>query len=1299
MSKRKLAFLFVCAATLVSCNESVDWDSSKPSSCLNEGEKTCGNGAVMICTDGEYVEFEKCTADKPVCDPATLTCIAQQQVTCTPGCSGNVLTTCDAAGNPSTTTCSGDTPVCGNGADGKPACIAGTPTTCTPGCNGNVLTTCDESGNATTKNCEDDSLVCGKDASGNDACVAASACVPGCDGTVLVVCNEDGSQDVDNTRDCALESLVCGKNESDEDDCIEGEPAECVPGCDGTTLVVCKEDGSRDDELTKDCADDSLVCGQDAEGNPACVEGGAVVKCTYGESENAIELDVEDTVCDENGKILTCQEDGTMSEATDCPEAKPICRPDSETSPVGSCVEYNSCTIGEGAGAVTIKHGEKGCDADKAKVLICNDGVLGDDDTCDTAAGEACVLGASGYACDTYDPAKDCKDASDNVIKEGSKLCSADGLKIEACNAAALAPVTEDQCEAAQVCRVVSDVPTCVKSYTTIKAIKDDFDAIKAAGSAGLVCSIDVAGVVTATRKNSSNVVQNLFFQDGSSVASDQAAGLYLYNSAGGLDSAVADNIKVVAAKVMVYNGQLEIVDATVTKTTATDTVTPAEITDISTILETTEDAKNARNLMLVTVKNVTTDGTLITDSGNHSINVSTYIAKDLVKKDDVFKYDITGIVNFNKSASNTIEKANGLAPRTADDLVKVGCIDEDLTFTPASGSTPESCELQEGGACSTPNAVRCDPATNQFHKCTSIGYWGPATACSAFEGLNNANASTFACNDAKDGCVITACEGDNYQLNENKLSCDIVGTPCGKDMNGTTITGTTYFCVDSKHVALCEDGYLGEEVTWSGCDTDGKICNPETIDAKYGICDDDPGYCTKDICTAGNIQKCEGGTLAAEAPCDGITNAKTYGCNTAGDKCTVTECNGDLVPNSEGTACVEKDKAACSYGGVEVAHGDVGCKSDTVLSLCDDGKWDTTADETCILGCNVSGKACSVCSTTGYICVGDLWVDCKADVKPTDSDFIKCSDADHCKDGFGCVECINDADCASVEGKSACNTSTYTCEPAKCDFEGGKIDHGIYVCTGTATVGNCENGKIVDYTDLTDHCKSGYTCDPATVNAQADCTIAPSTPEPEWETIVEGPEKYIGGKAVADSACTDEAKPYMQKCGAEYSNVGPTTASNTLACVNVETVSICALNADTNPSVIGTTASNVNANGYLKLNQTSPGWDTDDDPHKVYLKYSLADKDLSGKTALKVSFEYKRDDDASPKKLSVTAYSGDTKLKEYIEDITDKSTHKIVAELNDLSSVSDLNVRIAPYDTTVTKKAVLIYPITIEAK
>ncbi|GEM_PF-5911600 len=1065
MSKRKLAFLFVCAATLVSCNESVDWDNSKPSSCLNEGEKTCGNGAVMICTDGEYVEFEKCTADKPVCDPATLTCIAQQQAACTPGCNGNVLTTCDAAGNPSTTTCSGDTPVCGNGADGKPACIAGTPTSCTPGCNGNVLTTCDESGNATTKNCEDDSLVCGKDASGNDACVAASACVPGCDGTVLVVCNEDGSQDVDNTRDCALESLVCGKNASDEDDCIEGEPAECVPGCDGTTLVVCKEDGSRDDELTKDCADDSLVCGQDAEGNPACVEGGAVVKCTYGESENAIELDVEDTVCDENGKILTCQEDGTMSEATDCPEAKPICRPDSETSPVGSCVEYKSCTIGEGAGAVTIKHGEKGCDTDKAKVLICNDGVLGDDDTCDTAAGEACVLGARGYACDSYDPAKDCKDASDNVIKEGSKLCSADGLKIEACNAAALAPVTEGQCDAAQVCRVISDVPTCVKSYTTIKAIKDDFDAIKAAGSAGLACSIDVAGVVTATRKNSSGVVQNLFFQDGSSVASDQAAGLYLYNSAGGLDSAVADNIKVVAAKVMVYNGQLEIVDATVTKTTATDTVTPAEITDISTILETTEDAKNAKNLMLVTVKNVTTDGTLITDSGNHSINVSTYIAKDLVKKDDVFKYDITGIVNFNKSATGTMEKANGLAPRTADDLVKVGCIDSTYEFTPASGTEEAYC------AC-TVDVCK----DGKLSKCSAFGMSDPEPCADTYAAEDNVE--TAQCNTKGDACEIVTCK-NTHELIDGVC---VAKKDCGKDMNGNDIADDSWFCADAHTVKSCLSG----EVTDVSINCDApKVCNPETINSTFQ-CEEPAASCTKDICTAGNIQKCEGGTLAAATPCSGIENAKTYGCNTEGDKCTVTECNGDLVPNSEGTACVEKDKAACSYGGVEVAHGDVGCKSDTVLSLCDDGNWDTTADETCILGCNVSGKDCAKCTSSDIICDGALAILCVADTKPAASDTETCKDAAHCIAGEGCVECINDDDCAAVEGKSACDLTKYECVPKTCEdavSHASVAGDGSIGCMSETAYSACKDGvwSTVEADIL--ECDPGKTCDPASTD------------------------------------------------------------------------------------------------------------------------------------------------------------------------------------------------------------------------
>ncbi len=312
----KICMLSALAMAANACDtgeyNDLDCDNTYVSECLTtdhymfcNGNKlevaACSNGQICIQTDAGHQ-----------CAPAVEDgCTASS-------CNGNVLKQCNngistdidcsLSGqicNPSTLACETPTEKC-------------TASSCAP--DGVTLNQCDTAtGQTTPINCGNSNQVCGTDESGNAACVDATPepcteTVCDADTNVLKVCNipEGASEGTVEERDCAAESLVCGTDEEGKPACVAAAPETCTADAcseDGNILKHCKIEGEategvvEEEDCTKDADgnDTGKVCGTDEEGNVACVDAPAET-CTA-------------DACGEDGKILKhCKIEGDATE-------------------------------------------------------------------------------------------------------------------------------------------------------------------------------------------------------------------------------------------------------------------------------------------------------------------------------------------------------------------------------------------------------------------------------------------------------------------------------------------------------------------------------------------------------------------------------------------------------------------------------------------------------------------------------------------------------------------------------------------------------------------------------------------------------------------------------------------------------------------------------------------------------------------------------------------------------------------------------------------------------------------------
>lgn len=194
-------------------------------------------------------------------------------------------------------------------------CGSSAPKTCTPGCNGQVLTTCDSQANATTTDCSAQ-----KDAKGNAmTCtyldsVQAFSCIGDwsggcgsetqegrCDGTKLIYCLSADSGDGDQagetsvnivSEDCAANTdgyTSCAVAPDGTANCVKPGTRGCgsVPDigvCDGDTLSTCVNS----DVKTQNCTTSGAKCGLAAIGEGYDCVKASVYKTGTGDPTKAV---------------------------------------------------------------------------------------------------------------------------------------------------------------------------------------------------------------------------------------------------------------------------------------------------------------------------------------------------------------------------------------------------------------------------------------------------------------------------------------------------------------------------------------------------------------------------------------------------------------------------------------------------------------------------------------------------------------------------------------------------------------------------------------------------------------------------------------------------------------------------------------------------------------------------------------------------------------------------------------------------------------------------------------------------
>ncbi len=266
----------------------------------------------------------------------------------------------------------------------------------------------------------------------NTSCSDAEA---RCDSDKLYTC-KDGEWVLG--INCADNGMVCGQNAENQPACVSGPKEECTPSCVNGVLTTCDENMKAS---TKACSDENKICGVNEHGVPACVEA---VVCAFGET-NVL---VGTKVCDAEGRVVECQADGTMSEGTACTDG--VC---SE----GKCVRRGCDDVADGKNVCK-----------ENKLMVCNDGELIEDT--ENACGTDTPLCRDGEsACSAY---QDC-----DTIEHGQNGCK-DG-NIVLCNDGKMSVIDGGDC--------VSNGQFCIADVTADGFICKTPDPTDCAWNGGLV--------------------------------------------------------------------------------------------------------------------------------------------------------------------------------------------------------------------------------------------------------------------------------------------------------------------------------------------------------------------------------------------------------------------------------------------------------------------------------------------------------------------------------------------------------------------------------------------------------------------------------------------------------------------------------------------------------------------------------------------------------------------------------------------------------------------------------------------
>lgn len=853
-----------------------------------------------------------------------------------------------------------------------------------------------------------------------------------CAATSFAACNE--TTEWNFTESCDAEAKRCV--ESTIQVCKDGVwvlEATCegnTPWCDVATHTCIAQ------PVVKDCQDGAKKCDQNAVW--ACKTGKweKTTDCNVGDKtcnsttyvcdpktqtevtcdHNGTKLAVDASVCSDDTTLVTCtlSDDGTTAELKSAP-----CKDETPVCDANACRAYNKCE----ANGVDVEHNATVCDGNVSKK--CNDGTLEIVKKCATENPAQVCLATTG---ECYTPeANDCTNVTP-TIPNGTTVC-VDINKVTCTNGTTSSdPCTTTVGNATATCSMIDEVATCgfncdegytlsedktgcdpIPQYTTVSAIRAAYDTIvdsatcsvKETSNTVVAADVKLNGVVTGIRANG----KGIFIQDTTGGIQINCTNGDCIKYADDSNVAIGDSVEIVADGVGQYFCDLQVRALSTTPVDVKKLTTPlTEITPEMIILTdlTNNGAKNAKLGKLVTIANIKAGTYNTSNQSNHywpvsqgtdNFTVAAYLmATDVLQgamvKDKV--YTVTGIPVY------TFNEVR-LAPRSAVDIL-------------------EECA---GGS------YVCDPATNTYKLCY-FGTWSEPDSCSQFEYTSNANATSFACNTANDGCVITACSA-GYKPTTDGKACEAetpaVENNCSSDMNGDKPELGSYFCVSKTTWNFCNDT-TGQDLSPSGqtC-ADNKICNPATINTPPGCeekcvdnaikCDGETKY---SLCVSGewiddNVQpgqKCEGNKLTCIEASTCFDN-EWYSCNSAtgvvtkGKSCK-TQSDGNTVCGTQLDECVAATPAACEPKCEEVTDGSVKKVKVTTCLAAGVATTNEYTDKSCksateVGVCLNDAKRCATGSTVGIeTCANGEW-----------GTAVACSSTDADAETF---ECVAEATC-----------------------------------------------------------------------------------------------------------------------------------------------------------------------------------------------------------------------------------------------------------------------------------------------
>ncbi len=917
-----VSILAFCVAA--GCAEGSHEETTTNDEVCQSGTKKCDGKDIKICKDDKWV-VEKTCSELCITTGNQVSC-KDTQTSCENGnykCDNNSLMFCENSKWNTKQACS-ETQTCNAT---KEQCDEQITIVCNEGrkgCSGNTPRTCHNNAWIDETACGEGKICIGESGSCEDAKCSSGAAR--CDGNKLIICDQNSQEktiDCDKNETCNKDLGKCEKKTAAQCDVSGTKIAHGASLCIGGKLISC-DDGEPD---SIDCEDGEICHNGDNKCEPprSCSLDGK----TLANGQSA---------CDTNKDVNTCN-DGILKVTKDCADNQ-VCV---DNNGVFSC--QNPPEVSCELGGTTIEVNKKICvgnklhtcvqDGDKAKL---DDGV-----TCGDGK-SLCEKGA-------------CVAAPCGSVANGQQTCNDEGTQIATCTDGDLINISgSNACTADQKCSLNGTKPECIDIktipvYETITSIHNDYASIIPAECEGkngnlIEADVQIEGVVTGKLPNSTTdpTPKGIFIQD-PSITDGKYAGLFVFCNSGksncpAYDVSIGDNVKVVSNGIGHLNCQLQIrakTKTTITKTSKKEKIsaTPVEVADVNSGKHGDYNGTLVKLSHVNAVESITSPkGWYVADDNGKRVLISNRLSKvqDLFQENS--EYFVTGIVDYNTGVTQVM-------PRIVTDVDEIQCT-----------GTETKCDLDADNS-DKPTIYTCEGIKWKLDHACSGNVTNGAIACKN-------NACGIECKDGykeQDGnCVpktatLKDCEDYNHNsVADSKFGCTspTAFSVCddgkwGSPQNCSGPANSTVSCNSGQCSYKCNDGY-----TPTGDKCIEKSCSDTYTNHDHTPIEIDPG--SQGCKSKDTYATCSKGEWVGGTKCV-IENSKDSRCQVV-DKtpeCYVYACENGFERSADRKSCIPKDKSCEGVNNgqpVSIANEQLGCKSDTILALCNNKEW--ISDEDC---------------------------------------------------------------------------------------------------------------------------------------------------------------------------------------------------------------------------------------------------------------------------------------------------------------------------------------------------------------